>query len=204
MIRSSPGARTTVGGRARDAYTVPMSERLFDAIEFAAKAHRGQFRKTTRVPYLVHPLAVAQTLIEWGAPEDVVIAGLLHDTVEDTATTLGDLVSRFGEEVAVLVSYVSEPEKSLPWEARKAHTLEVLRRAPVAALTLACADKLDNLRSMAATLEREGEALWTRFKRGREAQRGYYGAIAELVRARGAGTPWGRAYLQAFAVVFPA
>lgn len=181
-----------------------MSDLLFDAIEFAARAHRGQFRKTTRVPYVVHPLAVAQTLIEWGAEEAVVVAGVLHDVVEDTDATLADVAALAGEDVATLVALVSEPEKSLPWEARKAHTLAALRDGPLGALQLACADKVDNLRSMAATLAREGEdALWSRFKRGRDAQRGYYGAIAGLVRERAGDTAWGRTYLEAFAVVFP-
>ena len=60
-----------------------MSQRIFQAVEFATKAHSGQFRKGTNVPYLVHPLGVCKILIEAGCSEDVVVAGLLHDTVED-------------------------------------------------------------------------------------------------------------------------
>lgn len=182
----------------------PMSDRLFDAIEFAARAHRGQFRKLTRVPYIVHPLAVAQALIGWGASDAVVVAGVLHDTVEDTDATLADIEARFGAEVAVLVAAVSEPDKALPWEARKEHTIAALREAPLDALQLVCADKVDNLRSMVQTLSEEGEeALWARFKRGREAQRWYYGAVAELVRARAPEAAWGLAYLEVYSRVFP-
>lgn len=181
-----------------------MSERLFDAIEFAARAHRGQFRKLTRVPYIVHPLAVAQALIGWGADEAVVVAGVLHDTVEDTDVTLADIDARFGPEVAALVAAVSEPDKALPWEARKEHTIAALRLGPLEALQLVCADKLDNLRSMRETLAAEGEeALWARFKRGRDAQRWYHGTVAELVRSRAPDAAWGRAYLEVFAGVFP-
>lgn len=181
-----------------------MSDRLFDAIEFAARAHRGQFRKTTAVPYIVHPLAVAERLIGWGAAEPVVIAGLLHDTVEDTDVTLDEVARTFGDEVAALVAVVSEPDKALPWEARKEHTIAALRAGPADALTVACADKLDNLRSMRAALEAQGEAaLWSRFKRGREAQRWYHEQLAQVARERAPDAPWTREYTAAVVALFP-
>lgn len=168
-----------------------MSDLLFDAIEFAARAHRGQFRKSTPVPYIVHPLAVAERLIGWGAAEPVVVAGLLHDTVEDTDVSLGDIRARFGDEVAALVEVVTEPDKALPWERRKEHTIAALRAGPVAAVAVTCADKLDNLATMRATLATQGEAaLWSRFKRGRDAQRWYYESIAAVARERAATAPW--------------
>ena len=66
------------------------SERVKKAVEVAKKAHEGQFRKTGE-PYIVHPLAVMKILEEWGMDEDTVIAGVLHDTVEDTDLTLNDI-----------------------------------------------------------------------------------------------------------------
>ena len=78
------------------------SERLDHAIEVAKKAHEGQLRKTGE-PYIIHPLAVKKILEEWGMDEDTVIAGVLHDTVEDTDLTLDDIRKEFGESVAFLV-----------------------------------------------------------------------------------------------------
>ena len=71
------------------------SERIKYAIEVAKKAHEGQFRKTGE-PYIVHPLAVKKILEEWGMDEDTIIAGILHDTVEDTNLTLKETALLWG------------------------------------------------------------------------------------------------------------
>ena len=118
---------------------------IFDAIEFAARAHRGQCRKGTKIPYIVHPLAVAKILIDAGCPEDVVVAGILHDTVEDTPLSLDEIRHAFGTAVARIVEGASEPDKSKPWEERKAHTIESLKTASEAVLLVSCADKIENL-----------------------------------------------------------
>lgn len=160
---------------------------LFDAIEFATRAHRGQFRKIIRVPYIYHPLSVARTLIEQESPEPVVVAAILHDTVEDTDATLEEIRERFGSEVARLVEGASEPEKEAPWERRKLHTVAYLERAPEEVLLLICADKLDNIRAMRADWEREGDRLWDRFSRPRPFQIWYYHAIAAVMQRRASG-----------------
>ena len=83
------------------------SERVRHAVEVARSAHEGQFRKTGE-PYIVHPLAVKKILEEWGMDEDTIIAGILHDTVEDTDLTLDDIKKEFGESVAFLVDGVTK------------------------------------------------------------------------------------------------
>jgi guanosine-3',5'-bis(diphosphate) 3'-pyrophosphohydrolase len=80
---------------------------LEHAIEIASKAHKGQKRKSGE-PYIVHPLAVAGTLVEWGMDADTLIAGVLHDTVEDTDITLEQVESLFGKDVALLVDGVTK------------------------------------------------------------------------------------------------
>jgi (p)ppGpp synthase/HD superfamily hydrolase len=162
---------------------------LFTAIEFAAKAHAGQFRKGTAIPYIVHPLGVATILINHGCAEELVVAGLLHDTVEDTPVTLAEIAQCFGERVAHLVATVSEPDKAAPWEERKRHTIAVLRTAALDALLVACADKLDNLRALRDDYGRVGEAVWARFKRPRASQHWYYRSLAEVFAMRVAGEP---------------
>src|SRR5713226_8182622 len=94
---------------------------LFKALTFAAYKHRNQFRKGTKpVPYINHPIAVADLLVNVGNVSDAetIVAALLHDTVEDTETTLLELENEFGSTVSGLVAELSD-DKSLPKDQRK-------------------------------------------------------------------------------------
>lgn len=157
------------------------SPRINKALEFAARAHLKQIRKGTDIPYITHPYAVGMILANAGCSEDVVIAGLLHDTVEDTEVTLDDILTEFGEEVAAIVAGCSEPDKELTWEERKQHTLDELKQASLDIQFVACADKLHNISSMIEEHKRIGDEVWGRFKRGKEQQGWYfYGLLASL------------------------
>ncbi|MGN1007789.1 MAG: HD domain-containing protein [Butyricicoccus sp.] len=154
-------------------------QKLHEAICFAAVAHQNQLRKGSETPYIAHPCEVMQILTAADCEETLLIAGLLHDTLEDTAVTAGELREVFGEDVAVLVCAASE-DKSQSWEQRKQHTIAYLSDgAGLDGLLLACADKLSNLRSIRADLNELGESLWSRFKRGREQQRWYYRSLLD-------------------------
>ena len=84
-------------------------ERIRAAYEFAAEAHKGQFRKTGE-PYIIHPIAVARIVAEeLDLGTNPVIAAFLHDVVEDTAYTMEDIRERFGDDVAFLVGLISGP-----------------------------------------------------------------------------------------------
>jgi len=167
-----------------------MTDRIFDAIEFAVKAHRGQFRKGSHVPYIVHPIGVSKLLIEAGCDEDVVIAGLLHDTLEDTPVTVQEIKLHFGEKIATIVESISEPDKTDTWEHRKTHTIEFLKTtAHVDSLLVECADKLDNIRAIRQDFARFGDNLWCRFKRGKDKQQWYYRALAEAFSLRAEESP---------------
>jgi|SRR5581483_1187476 (p)ppGpp synthase/HD superfamily hydrolase len=157
---------------------------IFHAIEFAAHAHAGQYRKGTRIPYIVHPLAVARILIENDAPEDVVLASVLHDVIEDTPVTLAQVRANFGENVARLVEAMSEPDRSDTWENRKRDTLEFLETAPPEVLLIKVADQLDNIRGIREDYMRLGETVWKRFHRGREKQKWYHQGLADVFRRR--------------------
>jgi (p)ppGpp synthase/HD superfamily hydrolase len=157
---------------------------IFKAIEFATKAHTGQYRKGTMIPYILHPLGVSKILIEYGCPEHIVIAGILHDTIEDTPVTVEEIKMIFGWNVADLVVTASEPDKSDTWENRKKHTLGMLKILPEDAVILALADKLDNIRAIREDLKRDGEDVWRRFKRPRDRQKWYYESLAEIFSAR--------------------
>ena len=152
------------------------------AIEAALRSHGNQPRKGTDVPYVVHPVAVGILLAKAGCRDEIIVAGILHDTLEDTSMTLDDIRGVFGGEVASLVLACSEPDKSLDWEERKAHTIEFLKTASLEVRTIACADKLHNIRTIVEEEKRVGPKIWRRFNRGKAEQEWYY---KELVRVLG-------------------
>lgn len=153
-----------------------------EAIEVAAEAHQGQYRKGTSTPYITHPYAVGLILMEAGCTETVIIAGILHDTVEDTDLTLEFIRERFGEDIANIVDGCSE-DKALRWRARKTERIEALKTASPEVCTVTCADKLHNLRTIISEHDLVGDAVWDRFHGGVEDQAWYYrsvlGAIAD-------------------------
>jgi len=157
---------------------------IFHAIQFASAAHAGQYRKGTRIPYLIHPLRVAAILLEAGCAEDLAVAAVLHDTVEDCFVTLEQIRRLFGARIAELVAGASEPDKSRPWEERKQHTIDFLRTAGEDQLLVCLADKLDNIRSIREDLVLHGELAWLRFRRGRPQQRWYYENLAAVFTDR--------------------
>ena len=149
------------------------------AIEVAVRAHQNQVRKGTDIPYITHPMAVGIILAKVGCPDEIIVAGILHDTVEDTEVTLDTIRKIFGEKIASIVKGVSEPDKSLPWEERKGDTLNYLKTAPLAVRLVACADKLHNIRTIATEHEKIGDQVWERFRKGRSDQEGYYRGLVE-------------------------
>ncbi len=151
------------------------------ALTLAARAHAGQKRKSADVPYIVHPVGVMLLLMEHGEHDsELLAAALLHDTVEDTGVTLEQLRATFGEGVAAIVAGCPEPAKrEHSWEERKRHTIAALPTAPRAVQLVSAADKLHNLRSMVTDYATLGEALWSRFNRGRDSIAWYYRSVAE-------------------------
>ncbi|RUL85522.1 HD domain-containing protein [Tautonia sociabilis] len=162
-----------------------LSPRLDLALRSAALWHDGQRRKASPVPYVQHPMAVALILDRLGFDEDVVIAALLHDAVEDTDASLDQVRERFGDRVAELVGHCSEQKRDpqgnpRPWADRKRDHLEALRSAPMEARAIVLADKLHNLQSIAADLA-AGGPVWDRFNAGRDQViAGYRAAIDGL------------------------
>jgi (p)ppGpp synthase/HD superfamily hydrolase len=149
------------------------------ALQVASKSHRKQCRKNTDIPYITHPVTVGMMLMKAGYDEEIIAAGILHDTVEDTDLTLNDIEREFGSRIARIVEGCSEPNKSLPWKERKEHTIEFLKTAPKEIRVVACADKLHNIRSIVKDYEQQGDAVWDRFNAGKEHQAWYYKNIVE-------------------------
>jgi (p)ppGpp synthase/HD superfamily hydrolase len=164
------------------------SERYNTALVLAARAHRDQNRKGSDIPYIVHPVYVSVLLIQHGFPEDIAIAGLLHDVVEDQDVPLADIESGFGlrvaEMVAALTERKSDGDAARPWEVRKKEALDQLRRASSGAVAVKAADVLCNARAIALDLELQGSSIWRRFSRGPDQSIWYYNSVAEIVRER--------------------
>ena len=150
---------------------------IHDAIIFATFAHRDQMRKGTNIPYIVHPMEVMQILTENGCSEDVIVAGILHDTLEDTPTTPEQISEKFGEQVLSLVQSQSE-DKSKSWRERKQHTIDMMKDADKDVQLLCCADKLSNVKSIYADKLIVGEAVFDRFNASKEDTRWYYESLA--------------------------
>lgn len=186
LVNSEVGASPIrYAGRMR-----AFSQILDEALALSAAAHSGQRRKGSDIPYIMHPVHVGIVLLKHGFPEAVVLAGLLHDVVEDTDVSLAQIADRFGAEVARLVDGVTERKSETeggptrPWRTRKEEQLAHLRGADPACAALKAADALHNCESLLADLERHGAGVWRRFRAPRDEQLWYYQSIATLCRER--------------------
>lgn len=154
-----------------------------EAIIFATKAHEGQLRKVSESPFIMHPLAVGCMLSDAGEDEDVVVAGILHDTVEDTAVTLAQIRETFGHAVAQLVDGCSE-NKALSWKERKENTIEFLKTASEKVCIVTCADKVHNLSVSVDGIQKLGEDFFVHFNKGYPEQKWYYESIKKVLATR--------------------
>jgi GTP pyrophosphokinase len=163
--------------------------KLGAAVDYAASIHGAQRRKGTEIPYVSHLLSVAALVMEHGGDEDQVIAGLLHDAVEDCGAEQERVIeARFGDRVRGIVMActdgVPDASGSKPdWHARKRAYLDHLRTAGPDALLVSACDKLHNARSIAADHEAGADVL-SRFKQGREPTNWYYRSLLEVLGER--------------------
>ena len=165
--------------------------RIERAIALAVRAHESQLRKGDgQLPYIVHPVTVALILSRYTSDEDTIIAGLLHDTLEDTLVTAQEIERAFGEKVREMVVDVTEPDlPGLSWETKKARYLRRLQTAPHPSLLVAGADKIANLVSMIAAHTTAGDALWERFNAPLAVKLGFYRNVHALIRGSWPGCP---------------
>ena len=118
------------------------------AIAYAERLHTGQRRKIDGSPFIEHPLEVASLLYHAGAPDHVIAAGVLHDTLEKTDATEAELAARFGARVAALVRAVTEDKRITSYAKRKAALREQAANAGQQALLVFAADKLSKVREL--------------------------------------------------------
>jgi GTP pyrophosphokinase len=162
---------------------VKLGPQFLRAFEFAAEKHAGQTRKASTIPYIAHLMGVASLVLEAGGDEDLAIAALLHDVVEDCggAPVLNEVRRRFGARVAKVVDGCTDvdthPKPS--WRERKEAYLRQLRNADAYTRLVSAADKLNNVRSILTDYRTVGESVWVRFKGGREGTLWYYRALLD-------------------------
>jgi (p)ppGpp synthase/HD superfamily hydrolase len=175
----------------------PLTDRFARAFSLAWEVHGRQLRKKTGIPYMAHVMSVCALALEHGADEDVAIAALLHDTVEDSvdgAATHRAIAMDFGERVARIVMACSDAiavpdEPKPPWRERKEQYLHHLDiDADEDVLLVSACDKLHNASSILADLRIEGDVVWQRFTvTDPREQLWYYTSVVEILQRRMAG-----------------
>lgn len=147
----------------------PLDTRLLDrAIVFAVQAHAGTERRGKGFPYIVHPMEAVGIVATMTNDQELLAAAALHDTIEDTDTTIEQIKSEFGDRVAALVASESEDRKDgiskeESWHARKQAVIERLANAPLDSKIVALGDKLSNMRAIARDYATQGDDLWNLF-----------------------------------------
>ena len=181
----------------KNSETLHLTGRFTSAVDYARTLHIER-RKGTDIPYMAHLLGVAALVMaEAGhasipVTEDMVIAALLHDAVEDHGgfPRLKDIEANFGANVARLVkgltdSFSEDGGNKGPWEERKKTYIEHLKSEPADVQLISAADKLYNAKSMLDDYRVIGPELWKRFHRARKEQLWYFNALLEVFKASG-------------------
>ena len=166
-----------------------LGDRLQQAFRYAAEKHAGQTRKQTAVPYLSHLMAVASLVLEAGGDEDLAMAALLHDVVEDCGgmPRLGEILKQFGPRVAKIVEGCSDSfgEPKPAWIERKKDYLLAVKYADADTRLVSASDKLHNVRTILADYRLDGEKIWSRFTGKKEGTLWYYRALSDEYGRRG-------------------
>jgi len=149
-----------------------------EALDVAIIAHQGQTRKIGNVPYLFHVMDTAVILHNYGFEEKVVIAGLLHDVVEKSKITSGDLKKQFGESVSEIVDECTAT-KGTSWKDKKERYLRKIKNNSAKAVI--CADKISYLKETYRWQKEIGEKVWKIFKTGKNGQRWFHNKLVVIL-----------------------
>lgn len=158
--------------------------KIHEAIIFAANAHKGQTKKGTQIDYLAHLMEAYGILAEAGADAELQMAGILHDTIEDTGVTAEQIEEVFGADVLELVAGHSE-DKSKSWKERKQTNIDLTEEGDIRYKLLIASDMLSNIRSMYADYQQIGDKLWERFNAGYADESWYYNGLMNALAPLG-------------------
>ncbi|MCI7790389.1 MAG: HD domain-containing protein [Lachnospiraceae bacterium] len=165
-----------------------LDKTLAKAYDFAANAHKKQCRKGTKIPYFTHILTAMNYAVDLTTNKEVLTAVILHDTVEDTETTLADIVREFGQKVAGYIAAESENKRpGIPardtWEIRKQETIQHLQTAPYEVKMIVLADKAANAESLVREWRQKGDGIWQKFNQSdKNKQAWYYYSCAKALK----------------------
>jgi (p)ppGpp synthase/HD superfamily hydrolase len=178
-----------MGVRTTNSLKAPaLGIQLQRAFRYAAAKHDGQTRKQSAVPYLSHLMAVSSLVLEAGGDEEMAIAALLHDVVEDCGgmPRLKEIRKQFGRRVARIVEGCTDSfgEPKPEWVERKKDYLREVRHADAETRLVSASDKLHNVRTILADYRQHGEAIWTRFNGKKEGTLWYYRALNDEYQRR--------------------
>lgn len=155
---------------------------------FAARAHRQQYRKGTKIPYFTHIITTVNYILKLTDDLEILQAAILHDTVEDTPTTVADLKRDFGDRVAALVEAATEDKRhdmpaSETWEIRKEETVARLKSQTPDVKMIVLADKTANAESLVKEWNCMGDEVWKKFnQKDKKKQEWYFRAVREQLR----------------------
>lgn len=166
-----------------------MTNQIQKAIKFAIKTHevyQKQTRKGKDVSYISHPLTVGLLLAKAGANDNIIAAGILHDTIEDCSpdrpVTKQMILDRFGKKTLDIVYDLSEKNKSLSWEKRKELALEEIKKFSHNSLMVKSADLISNISEIISDYEKDGEKIFKRFNASKDQKKlSYLKAIQTIV-----------------------
>ncbi len=170
-----------------------LTSKIQSAINYSAIFHCKQKRKVEKLPYIVHPFSVAFLLLNYTNDENVIIAALLHDSLEDSRVAdEKELEKEFGSKIMKIVHeltedkspYDSKKKSIATWQARKAKSLEMLENASHEALIISCADKVHNLRTMASSIEKMGQKIFKQFNASPEKIINHHGEVLKIIEKR--------------------
>ena len=168
-----------------------VSKRFIEALGYAARLHARQVRKRTGRPYIGHLLSVTSIVIEYGGDEEMAIAALLHDAVEDQGglPRLREIRRKFGERVARIVDGCTDSygEPKPPWRSRKLAYLERVAEEQNDVRLVSAADKLSNARETLHELRVHGESVFEKFEGKKKGTLWYYRALVAAYRKAGTG-----------------
>jgi len=170
-----------------------LTSRIEKALNFSAQKHNCQIRKSSKLPFIIHPFSVMLLLSEYTENENILVASLLHDILEDIEDyNYENLEKEFGQKIANIVKGVSEDPTLInsemgskkSWQARKENYLKNLENDKFESLMICAADKIHNLRSMTRIYQEQGAEMWRDFNAPLEKQIWYYQSVIEVLKQK--------------------
>ena len=158
-----------------------VSDKMYFAIDKVAVLHNNQYRKDTITPFVVHPFAVGFLLSQYTEDEDIIIAGFLHDVLEDVeGYTEQDMQKDFGERITSIVKGVTH-DGNLEWKERTDKYLEQIQQNKDC-IMVSVADKIHNIHSSIGGFEKMGESFWDSFTADKKDYQWFYNSVLEIAK----------------------